>query len=344
MAEHSSRRAASLIGKEEAHRRLLLLGIAVLLILSVAPIFGHHFATRIEHGFQGQDHLGALCLIALHEILQPFHRFFHFLIAGGLAYALYDRVRATMRTRAVLVALAARQATPGDAFSTAATAVGLDPARLRIASGLPNPAFTIGWIRPRVYVAESVAARLAPAELEALLAHEGAHVARRDPLRLSALRFLALLLFWIPALRRLATDVADEAEIQADDVAAGARPLALASALLTLAQWPRPTSDLPDVVGFSHAARLLDRRIRRLAGESPRPRMSVTRRSIAGAFLALSLVTISGVVMVHPLPVDATTHRLAHCDHQESAFLHLFCHMGIARAQGVPCPHGRSTG
>ena len=338
-------RRRALVGKEEAHRRMLLLAIAALLVLSVGPIFGHHFATQIEHGLHGQDHLGALCLIALHELVEPFHRLFHVLIAAGLAYALYDRARAFWRTRGVLASLPTRPARPGDAFSTAAAAVGVDPARLRVAGELPNPAFTIGWIRPRIYLAGSLASRLSPAELEALLAHEGAHVSRRDPLRLSALRFLALLLFWIPALRRLAADVADEAEIQADDVAAGARPLALASALLTLARQPSAGTDLPDVVGFSHAAKLLDRRIRRLAGESPVPETRVTRRSIAGALLALSMVTLSGVVMVHPLPLDGVGHTLTHCDHEhEHAVSHLFCFPASARLDGAPCPHGRHPG
>jgi beta-lactamase regulating signal transducer with metallopeptidase domain len=223
--------------------------------------------------------------------------------------------------------------------------VGLDPARLRIASGLPNPAFTIGWFRPRVYVAESLASRLSTHELEALLSHEAAHVGRRDPLRLSAMRFLALLLFWIPALRRLADDVANEAEIQADDVAARTRPLALASALVALAQDASVGSGLPDVVAFSQGARLFERRIRRLAGESPAPNTSVTRRSILGALLALSLVTLSGAVMVHPLPVGEGGHTLTHCNHEhEHAVSHLFCFPASARLESALCPHGRRSG
>src|SRR5439155_12889806 len=108
---------------------------------------------------------------------------------------------------------------------------------LRIVRGLPNPAFTIGWLRPRVYVARELAGALPDAELNAVLAHEQAHVVRRDPLRLAALRFLACTLFWLPALRRLADDVTDEAEIAADDIAAGDQPLVLASAILRVASW-----------------------------------------------------------------------------------------------------------
>src|SRR6185436_14597908 len=69
--------------------------------------------------------------------------------------------------------------------------------------GLPTPAFTAGWFRPRIYVAASVVTSLSQAELGAVIAHEAAHVSRRDPLRSSLLRFLADILFYIPALRRL---------------------------------------------------------------------------------------------------------------------------------------------
>ena len=119
---------------------------------------------------------------------------------------------------------------------------------MRVVSGLPTPAFTVGWLRPRVYVDAALAGLLTADELAAVLAHEEAHVARRDPLRLSALRFLACTLFFLPALRRLAADAADEAEIAADDRAAGlagaGAPLALASAIVISAtHWAREHDD-----------------------------------------------------------------------------------------------------
>lgn len=326
----------TLVTREEAHRRALLLGIGTLLLLSVSPLFGHHFATGLERGLEGRDHMGALCVIALHELLRPVHFFFHVLVVAGLAYALYDRVRAARRVRRALDPLEASVPAEGDPFWTAAVAAGVDPARVRVVDGLPNPAFTVGWLRPRIYVSAALATRLAPDELEALLAHEGAHVARRDPLRLSLLRFLALTHFWLPALRRLAQDAADEAEIRADDRAARERPLALASALLATAGWRH---DPPVGVGFAHRVDLLDRRIRRLAGEDPPVGSHVTRRSLLAAFLALSLVGVSGAVMAHPLPRDHAAHPTNHCGHPgESPLGHLLCRLGAAPRDPV-CPH-----
>jgi Zn-dependent protease with chaperone function len=328
----------ALVTREEAHRRTLLLGIGTLLLFSVSPLFGHHFAEGLEHSLRGQDHLGALCLIALHALLRPVHLLFHALVVIGLAYATFDRARASRRVRRALAPLKTSLPAEDDPFWTAAAAVGLDPRCVRVVRGLPNPAFTVGWMRPRVYVAASLAQRLSADELQALLAHEGAHVARRDPLRLSLLRFLALTLFWLPALRRLADDMADEAEIQADDRAARAQPLALATAILALASWRAPA--LAEGVGFAQRADLLDRRIRRLAGEEPPPQSRLTRGSVVGAMLALALVGASGAIMSHPLPVDHLAHPSQHCGHPgESPLGHLFCRWDVPPEKGRFCPH-----
>jgi Zn-dependent protease with chaperone function len=56
----------------------------------------------------------------------------------------------------------------------------------------PTPvAFCAGWLRPRVYVSKAVLERLSEAELQAVLAHERQHGARRDPLRLAIGRVLS---------------------------------------------------------------------------------------------------------------------------------------------------------
>ncbi|HEU0299723.1 MAG TPA: M56 family metallopeptidase [Longimicrobium sp.] len=341
MKEGTAAIAAELVTREEGRRRALLLGIGALLLLSVGPVFGHHFASGLEHGLRGQDHLGPLCLIAMHGLLYPVHLAFHALVLGGVVYALYDRLRAAMRVRRTLGRVEAQAPAQGDPFWTAAAAVGLDPGRVRVVRGLPSPAFTVGWLRPRIYADRSLSERLQPKELEALLAHEGAHLDRRDPLRLSLLRFFALVLFWLPALRRLAEDVADEAEVQADDRAARGQPLALASAIVSLAGWRSPDRDVLHLVGFAQRADLLDRRVRRLAGEEPPPSSHVTRRSVAGALLALVLVWVSGAIMAHPLPTGAD-HHLLHCEHPgESPATHLFCFPQALRVEGDLCPHAR---
>jgi hypothetical protein len=193
------------------------------------------------------------------------------------------------------------------------------------------------------------------------MAHEAAHVRRRDPLRLSALRFLGRTLFWIPALRRLADDMADEAEILADDAGAREQPLVLASAIVALAGWstpaaaratrPFPAATAVGIIaghdGGAAPARdaLLDRRVRRLAGEAVPVATHVTRRSLVWASAALAAVWASGIIMAHPLPAAVPGHPDAeHCEHhRRSALSHLFC-LGLTpspthHVHDGHCPH-----
>jgi beta-lactamase regulating signal transducer with metallopeptidase domain len=328
--------------RERWRRRYTLLAIALLIVLSTGPVYGHHLPLDAGGLLAGIDHIGALCMTAMHLLLTPVHRLFHLVIIAGVLYAACDRIRAWRVAQRTLGPLDARQPEPGDAFWRAATAARLDPRRLRVVGGLPNPAFTTGLLRPSVYVADVLAARLPHEQLTAILAHERAHVARRDPLRLSFFRALACTLFWIPALRRLAEDLADEAEVLADDAAVDGRPLVLASAILTLAQWP---GDLATSVGAAGSTRpdLLERRIRRLAGQEMPPRSHVTRRSIVTAAAALALVWSSGTLMAHPMPAASPIEHHRHCDHRgELPLVHLFCLGSPLAASSASCPHDES--
>jgi Zn-dependent protease with chaperone function len=325
--------------REQSHRRLTLLAIAALLLLSTGPVVGHHLPIDATAVLAGVDHIGSLCVAALHLLLEPVHYLFHAVIAGGLLYATWDRLRAWRTLRRVLRAVDGRVPAAGDPFRRAAVEAGLDPANVRVVRGLPNPAFTAGLVSPRVYVAESIAEMLSPDELTAVLAHERAHVTRRDPLRLMVLRALACTLFWIPALRKLADDMADEAEVLADDAAAGSQPLVLAAAILTLAHWPDSAVPPSPVAGFLRSE-LLDRRIRRLAGEDTPVRSRVTVPSIVAAAAALALVWSSGVLVAHPLPATSPIAHERHCEHErEWAISHLFCLGSPFSADSRDCPH-----
>jgi hypothetical protein len=328
------------------------LSIGALILLSTSPVFGHHLARGAETLLRGTDRIGELCLVALHLVLAPVHNVFHVLLIAGIAYAAWDRARAWRRMRRALAPVAMTRPAVGDRFWTAAEKACVDPRLLRVVDGLPNPAFTTGWLWPRIYVAQQLAERLSQDELAALLAHEGAHVSRRDPLRLSVLRFFARTLFWIPALTRLADDIADEAEIEADNRAAGDAPLVLASAILSVAAWTagetRAAAQLSGAVGFT-GHDMLDRRIRRLAGEDTPVRTHVTRRSLLSAAAALALVWTSGVLMAHPLPGEpghpghaqhGSSPRPNDCTrHEGLAILHVFCPGLPLGSIHHPCPH-----
>lgn len=334
-------RGQRLVSREQKQRRAVLLGIGVLIVLVLSPLFSHHLFRGTEALLAGQEHIGPVCLVALHVLMEPVHGLFHILFAAGVVYAVWDRVQAWRHGRGILASLEVEHAAPGDPFWEAAAAGGVDPALLRVVAGLPTPAFTVGLLHPRIYVSRALAGQLSPAQLSMVIAHEGAHADRRDPLRLSLLRFLTCMLFWIPALRGLAADVADEAEVQADDVAAAGEPLVLASAIVALAR-SGPALIPRAAVGF-HRPELLERRVRRLLGQDPLPTSHLTRRSLFAAFVALLLVFASGAAMAHPLPAGGEAHSPVHCTaHDSNVALHLFCPVGpVHRLAGGDCPHAR---
>ncbi len=348
--------------REQRHRRVVLGGVGGLVLLSLSPIFGHHLSARVDAAVIGQDHLWGMCLIALHLLVAPIHSAFHGLLVAGLGYAIWDRGRAWLRVRRALSWLPVPASAVAHAnLDTSLRRAGLTRGQVRVVDGLPNPAFTAGFLRPMVFICRTLPETLSTAELTAVFQHEARHVRQRDPLRLSLLRFLACTLFWIPAFRRLAADVADETEIAADDAAARENPLALASAILALAQWrdvSRRSSfnrlSAGDVTGLMSTGgrraaggfdTLLERRIRRLAGESVPVATRLTRRSLLGAALMLGLVWGSGVIVAHPMPGMAHAPGVAHCEHPDvSALWHLFCLREAARSVtgAVECPHGHS--
>jgi hypothetical protein len=46
--------------REQSHRRAVLIGIATLILLSTAPVFGHRLAVGADSLLAGRDHLGAV--------------------------------------------------------------------------------------------------------------------------------------------------------------------------------------------------------------------------------------------------------------------------------------------
>ncbi len=323
-----------IVHREQRHRRTVLLGLAGLLILSLSPVFGHHVVRAVDWLPASLEHLGPLCMVALHHLLAPVHDGFHYALFGGLAYAGYDRGKAAWRMRHYLATLEVTAPDHDAVLARVIGRLGFPLSRVHIVHGLPNPAFTVGWLRPHIFVAHTLSRILTEEELQAVLAHEAAHAQRRDPLRLFVLRGLASTLFWLPAIRRLVEDLVDEAEIAADDAVAPSHRLALASAILRVTRAYGETEE--PAIGF-HRDHMMERRIRRLAGEAPLVVSHVSRRSIAAAASALLAVWASGVMVLHPLPTTLTGSVVraagGHCGHvTQSAWSHLFCE-GALRAE-----------
>ncbi len=99
-----------------------------------------------------------------------------------------------------------------------------------------NNAFTIGFLKPKIYLSNSLCKRLKNDELKAVILHEAHHMKKHDPLRLLIVAFACDIFFFIPLSRYLKELFISSKEKAADDaaVAASKRPLELASALIKL--------------------------------------------------------------------------------------------------------------
>ncbi len=160
------------------------------------------------------------------------------------------------------------------------------PVALRLVPGEGSP-LTAGWLRPVVLLPVAVATRMPVDLVEALLAHELAHVRRHDYL-VNVLQGAAeALLFYHPAVWWLSHRIRVERELVADDLAAGAlgdrRRLALALSELERFVPERPEAFPAHLAPAAHGGQLMSR-IQQLI----RPQ----RRS-AGALIALPLVGIA---------------------------------------------------
>jgi Peptidase family M48 len=95
----------------------------------------------------------------------------------------------------------------------------VDGERVRIVRDARPLAFTLGLLRPHIYVSSGARERMTVEQLSAVVAHEVHHRRRRDPLRLMATRALAAALFFVPVSRALAADHARLVELDADEAA-----------------------------------------------------------------------------------------------------------------------------
>jgi len=211
---------------------------------------------------------------------------------GSLAAVVLRAARLGHRAARDLAALP-RARLPGPARA-AATRAG---ARwVTCVQGSEPLAFCAGLWRPRIYLTDTAARVLGPAELDAVLAHETAHARRRDPLRRLAVRAAADVLFYLPLAGWWSGRQIQRAELAADRAAIShAGPKAVAAALLSVGTPAQHRSAAPAAALAYGGA--IDARIAQLSGEAvpaQRPRAKPVIFSLAGLVLILSLAMCVG--------------------------------------------------
>ena len=142
------------------------------------------------------------------------------------------------------------------------------PVALGIVEDLPSPV-TAGWWRPVVLVPAALIARIPPDLLEALIAHELAHIRRHDYLVNLVQSTIEIVLFYHPTIWWLSVRVRAEREQIADDLAASmlGEPRRLA---LALSELDRLQLDTPTLAPAAHGGKLMTR-IQRLVRPTSEP-------------------------------------------------------------------------
>ena len=165
--------------------------------------------------------------------------------------------------------------------------------RLRVVAHLASP-ITAGWWRPVVLVPASLVTGMAPHLLEALLAHEMAHVRRHDYLVNLGQNVIETLLFYHPAVWWISNRIRSEREQIADDVAARilGEPRRLALALSELEKLQFSTHHLAQAANGGD----LMSRIKRLV------RPDVQALNWKAAIPVLGLAALSVTAFAHAAP------------------------------------------
>ena len=178
-------------------------------------------------------------------------------------------------------------------------------------SALVRVPLVVGHLRPVILLPLGTVAGLPPAYLEAILAHELAHVLRRDYL-VNLLQTVAeMLFFYHPAVWFVAGCVRTERENCCDDTATalvGGDPLRLARALTALAEWSLstvvPTAPRLALAAMNRPGALL-LRVRRLVQRPPAP-PTLGESLLAGALVLGGLGLLGGsVALAGPLAASS---------------------------------------
>jgi TonB family protein len=191
------------------------------------------------------------------------------------------------------------------AFDEIRRRLGVERAVRLMHSALVQAPTVIGWLRPVVLVPASCLTGLSTMQIEAVLAHELAHIRRHDYLVSVLQSVIETLLFYHPAVWWVSKQVRRERECCCDEmaVAVGGDRLAYARALSVLEE---RRACMPELVLGANGG-VLTMRIRRLLG---RGGASMSSQLAAGMVLAI-LVVVAGSYVVTAARAEVNALRLA---------------------------------
>jgi beta-lactamase regulating signal transducer with metallopeptidase domain len=196
----------------------------------------------------------------------------------------------------------------------------------------------VGWLRPVILVPVSAFTGLSPQQIEALLAHELAHIRRYDYLVNLLQTAIETLLFYHPAVWWVSRQIRSERENCCDDLAVDAcgNVLTYARALAAL-ELLRSKGVVPQLAMASDGGSLL-KRIQRLveAPSSPHQRSSAWLASVV-AIATIFSICVGARTAVFDSEGDVSSSRFEHSNRLLSnPYLNLFGNVALASQETTP--------
>ena len=159
-----------------------------------------------------------------------------------------------------------------------------------LVSAIPDGPSVIGWFRPAILLPAATLLNLTPDQLEAILAHELAHLRRYDDVVNIVQSVIETLLFYHPAVWWVSGRIRHERELCCDDLAVRASGDALCYArALTALETLRVA---PVGLALGAASSPLEYRIRRIVGQKSRNYLPSTLPGMLALGLALTSIAI----------------------------------------------------
>jgi len=227
-------------------------------------------------------------------------------VVAGLATLISQYVRTRLALRHLGASLA-----PSPLLSEIESQLGID---VRLCGDERVFCCCAGLLFPKVVLSRGMLELLDASELTAVLAHEAAHVRRRDPSRALAVRCASNALFYLPLTRYLSQKALVASELGADAAAAtvAGRP-ALVRALLDVLGRVRPGLGTVTEMASLDA---LDSRIEALRTESlPRTRPRVVIQVASALVIAVLILLGAWLPPRAPHVVHEPVHPVVHVDH-----------------------------
>ena len=165
-----------------------------------------------------------------------------------------------------------------------------------VESAVIDTPILIGWLRPLIILPLAAMTQMTAAQVEALLAHELAHIRRRD-YAINLLQTIAeALLFFHPAVWWISRRIRQEREHCCDDaaIAVAGEATAYAEALMTLAAW-REREFQPSLGAAKGSLLLRIRRLLSVADGDQAPARGGLLLLGAGATLAAAVMVLAAV-------------------------------------------------